>query len=74
MITQITCCHHCKPPKRYAGCGDHCKEYQQQKKQRETDKAKLRERKSFDSFLYEEKNKCSQKKNGGRFVSAMGCK
>ena len=27
----IECCKDCKPPKRYPGCGDHCKEYQEEK-------------------------------------------
>ena len=25
------CCHKCVPPKRYPGCGDHCKEYKDTK-------------------------------------------
>lgn len=27
----IECCKDCKPPKRYPGCGDHCKEYKEEK-------------------------------------------
>lgn len=27
----ITCCKDCVPPKRYPGCGDHCKEYKEEK-------------------------------------------
>mgnify|MGYP003290386388 CR=1 FL=1 len=27
----IICCKDCKPPKRYPGCGDHCKEYKKEK-------------------------------------------
>lgn len=74
MITKITCCHHCVPPKRYPGCSDHCKEYQEQRKKREEEKAKIKESKSFDSFLYEEKARCAKSKKGGRFINSMGCK
>lgn len=27
----IKCCSGCKPPKRYPGCGSHCKEYIEEK-------------------------------------------
>ncbi|TLN26710.1 hypothetical protein FDZ71_00425 [bacterium] len=30
-MPQIRCCHKCKPPKRYPGCGDHCDEYRAEK-------------------------------------------
>lgn len=29
----IECCKDCKPPKRYPGCGSHCKEYKEEKAQ-----------------------------------------
>lgn len=44
----ITCCFKCKPPKRYPGCGDHCKEYQEEKVQHALEKQRQRE--------YKEKN------------------
>lgn len=27
----IRCCKYCKPPKRFPGCGDTCKEYKEEK-------------------------------------------
>lgn len=42
----IECCHGCKPPKRYPGCGDHCPEYKKQKAKLKADKEReIEERK-----------------------------
>ena len=39
----IKCCFGCKSPKRYPGCGDHCKEYQEEKAQHQADKQREKE-------------------------------
>ena len=36
----IKCCIDCKPPKRYPGCGDKCKEYKEEKAKYTADKQK----------------------------------
>ena len=72
MITQITCCHHCNT--RYQGCHSNCKQYQQQSEKRKEDKAKIREEKAFDRFLYDEKTECVKKHKGGRLICAMGAR
>ena len=33
----VKCCKGCVPPKRYPGCGDHCKEYKEEKAQYKAD-------------------------------------
>ena len=39
----IDCCHKCKPPKRYPGCGDHCPEYKAAKAKHAEEKKRERE-------------------------------
>lgn len=39
----IKCCYGCVAPKRYPGCGDHCKEYQEEKAKLKADKDRERE-------------------------------
>jgi hypothetical protein len=36
----VKCCNGCVPPKRYPGCGDHCKEYKEEKAKYLADKKK----------------------------------
>ena len=41
--TVIQCCRNCVPTKRYPGCGDHCKDYKDEKAQYRADKQRERE-------------------------------
>ena len=47
----IKCCHPCVAPKRYPGCGDHCKEYQDERAQLDADKAEYYKQKSIQEGL-----------------------
>lgn len=51
MAMVITCCKDCVPPKRYPGCGAHCKEYKEQKKQLELKKEALRKSLKEDDII-----------------------
>lgn len=39
----IECCHNCKPPKRYPGCGANCPEYKKEKAKYVADKQREKE-------------------------------
>lgn len=47
----IKCCKDCVPPKRYPGCGDHCKEYQEEKAKLAAAKKKEKEYKDNNPVL-----------------------
>lgn len=44
-------CHHCKPPKRYPGCHDHCPEYIASKADYDKKRREARLEKSVWSYI-----------------------
>ena len=53
----IECCFDCKPPKRYPGCGSHCKEYKEEKAKLLADKEREKKEKARRVISYKDFSK-----------------
>ena len=51
----IKCCMPCKPPERYPGCHDHCKQFSEEKAQNEKDTAAQRKQKEIQAGITSQK-------------------
>lgn len=62
----IECCKDCKPPKRYPGCGDHCKEYKEEKAKLKEQMAAAEANKPhvITQYDYNRVRSCASRKRG----------
>ncbi len=62
---QIKCCHGCVAPKRYPGCGDHCKEYKEEKAELARQKAaeKAGRPPIITQYDYDQVRSCASRKH-----------
>lgn len=57
----ITCCRHCKPPRRNGGCHISCPEYKEQKAKHDAEREEVNRKKVIEHNLYTQREEAIKK-------------